>query len=199
MKRAWYSFWLRVAFALRLRWPSIWLQRWIKGELKAPKKPIPDFETPHEAAAYAGERFQYRLDMGRLGGLVFPLDWITDPEVFQARLEEGTAKDGDCDDYHYWAAVAVSKIEGVDSVYLLSSGYPGGAHTTAVFRYKGNWLHFDYSIYPLHDPNEAPAAVAKRYTKAADGDPEVVFYVFETLDPPWRAKAIGPDKVPSFP
>jgi hypothetical protein len=49
-------------------------------------------------------------------------------------------------------------------------------------------------LYKLEDPNDAPLKVAERYTRSYDPI-EVTFYVFETIDPPWRAVAISPDKL----
>jgi hypothetical protein len=150
------------------------------------------FEKPTDLVAYATARFRYRKDQGRIGGWVFPLDWITDPEVFQARLEnlDNPARDGDCDDYHYWAATALSKIHGVDRIHLLSTGYRGGGHATVIYRYYQSWYHLDYRIYSISDPNRAPMQVADRY-----GDGSVLFWVFESFDRPWRAVAIYPERL----
>lgn len=191
------SMWLRVAYALRLRGPFIRAQRWLAGENNAPKKPLPFLPTPEAVQAYMMSRFQYRPDEFRLfnSGITIPLDWVSDPEVFQYRLESETLKDGDCDDIHFWAANMLLRVPEVVRVYLLSSGFRTGAHTTVVFqRDSRSWWHLDYHLYQLDDPNDAPLKVAERYT-----DPsvpiEVVFYLFETVNPPWRAAAIGPDKL----
>ncbi|MHA1572984.1 MAG: hypothetical protein ACTSX8_03235 [Alphaproteobacteria bacterium] len=191
-KQRWYRFWLQAAYALHLRWPATLVQRWIKGELNAPKAKLKIFDTPQGVVDYAQSRFHYRADTGRVGGLVFPLDWVTHPEVFQARLDDKTVADGDCDDYHYWAANVLSLIEGVDRVYLLSSGYPGGAHATVVLRYRGRWMLLDYRLHDIADPNVAPIKVAKIH---AHGSTEVPWYVFESVWNPWRAAAIGPDRI----
>lgn len=194
-KQHWFRFWLRAAYFLRLRWPAIWLVRWLKGELSAPRKELPPFKTPDEIIRYAAERFQYREDKGRVGGWVFPLDWVTDPEVFQARLDDRVQRDGDCDDYHFWVAEALSGVDGIDRLYLMTCGYRGGAHTTVVFRDSWKkWRLVDYALTTLEDPNDAPGLVARRYS--IDGTGHVTYYVFETLFfPPWRAEAIGPDKI----
>lgn len=190
-KQRWYWFWLKVAFWLRLRWPVIKLQRWIKGEHKAPRREVMTFETPSKLVGYATARFKYRKDQGRIGGWVFPLDWVTDPEVFQARLEgEGEPRHGDCDDYHFWAATALAKIRGVSDIYLVSTGYKGGGHATVVYRYFGAWYHLDYRIYSISDPHRAPQQVADRY-----GDGSIMFWVFESFDRPWRAAAIYPERL----
>jgi len=191
-KQWWIVFWLRAAYMFRLRWPFIWLQRWAKGELKAKRKPVMTFETPNQLATYAMARFKYRKDQGRIGGWVFALDWVTDPQVFQARLEDtnSTERDGDCDDYHFWAATALKKIDGVRRIYLLSTGYKGGGHATVVYEYRGAWYHLDYRIYSISNPNRAPKQVAGKYSNG-----EVLFWVFESVDPPWRPVAIFPDRL----
>jgi hypothetical protein len=184
------SFWIRVAYLLRLRGPFVRLQRRLKREHKAPRKPLPKFDSPEHVERYVKKRFKYRLDQTRIGGKMIPLDWVTDPEVFHARLDEGEQKDGDCDDYHAFVAHALKPISGVSDVYLLSSGYKGGGHTTCVYKFKGNWYLFNYSIKLIDDPNDAPRLVAEWGTKG-DNEVAVEFYVFETIDPPWRAAALG--------
>jgi len=197
MEKWWYGILLRSAYALRLRYPAIWAQRWWMGENKAPRSPLPMFNTPEAIVEYAQNRFRYRSDQGKLGGWMYPLDWITHPEVFQHRLENDQDRDGDCDDYHWWAASCLAKIPDVTTIYLLSSGYDGDkGHATCVFEYRGSWKHLDYRIYPLSDPNDAPLEVAKRYTRGGRRV-DVPWYVFESQSNPWRAVAIGPNgKVP---
>ena len=190
LKRTWYAFWLRVMYGARLRWALTWWQRWAKGEHKAERKPVITFPTPNALVDYAMDRFEYRRDQGRIGGWVFPLDWTTDPEVFQARLDDGVGRDGDCDDYHFWAATALAKIDGVERVYLLFVGYGGGGHATVVYAYRGAWYHLDYRIYAISGPNKAPQQVAERY-----GDGDVLFWVFEDFERPWRAVAISPRRL----
>lgn len=197
MKVKWYSFWIRLAYFLRLRGVFNNLQRWLKGEHDAPRSPLLRFDTPDELRRYVHERFVYRLDQARVGGIAFPLDWITEAEVFQARLENRSNIDGDCDDYHNWFARCLQTMTGVSKVYLLSLGYVGGGHTVCVYKYGKNWFLCDYKIYPLNDPNNAPMKVAARRTKDKD-DPSVSFFVFESIDPEFRAVAIGPnDRVPT--
>ena len=149
------------------------------------------FETPQHLVDYAKARFKYRKDEGRIGGWVFPLDWVTEPEVFQARLElSSVQRHGDCDDYHYWAAEALSKIQGVSHIHLLLTGYKGGGHATVVYCHLGAWYHLDYQIYAIADPNKAPEQVADRY-----GDGQILFWVFESFRWPWRAVAIYPERL----
>lgn len=187
---------LRLAYALRLRWPFIWLQRLLKGELSAPREPLPThLKTPEEIYLYAKQRFKYRKDEARLGKWIVPMDWVTDPEVMQHRLNNPDDRDGDCDDIHFWAARMLQDCPGVSRVYLCSSGFVGGAHTTCVYRYNDAWYHLDYRIYTLANPNSAPMRVASRYTRPPNAV-KVTFSVFETIDPPWRAVAIGKDQVP---
>ena len=85
----------------------------------------------------------------------------------------------------------LSRMDGVDRVWPLSVGYPGAGHTVCVFRYTGTWYLLNYKIQAIDDPNEAPMLVAEWGTKAP-AVPAVEWFVFETLDPPWRPAAIGP-------
>lgn len=188
LKQRWFWFWISLAYLLRLRGVANAVQRWVAAEHRAPRSELRSFESPEQLVAYARPRFRWRLDSGRLGGWALPLDWITSPEVFQHRLEQDDVGHGDCDDYHYWAAVLIAEMDDVDVVYLLSSGLPRGGHTTAVFRRADRWWHLDYGLYPIDDPNDAPAKVARRY---ADVD-TVPWYVFEHIEPRWRSAAIGP-------
>lgn len=187
------AIWLFFALGLRARVNNV--QRWLAGEKNAPRKPLPDFDTPEELERYAQRRFQYRKDSvaakGALG-LGVPLDWYTDPEVFQERLETGAVLDGDCDDYHWWFATCLERIPEVDAVMVLSSGFKGepipilglpylNGHTTCVFRRKSKWYLVDYTISLLGDePWNAPEVVALRYS--ADGSDDVLFAAFERLN-----------------
>jgi hypothetical protein len=184
---------LRIVYALRLRSAFIWLQRRFKGEHKETRTPVRNFASPDELARFARPRFQYRKDYGEIFGVRFPLDWPTDPEVFQTRLDSKKNVDGDCDDYHVWAAVALSLIDGVQKVYILSTIYTGGGHTCCVFKFNGNWFLLNYGIESIDDPNDAPAKVADWATE----NPKIYAYVFENVEPAWSAAAIGPNqKVP---
>lgn len=189
MRQAWYGFWIRLAFLLRLRGLSVRLQRWLKRETKAPRAPLESFPRPEAIEEYVSSRFEYRDDETRIGGWTVPLDWVTDPEVFQARLDSDEKRDGDCDDFAFWVANVLLDVPGVEVVYLVSAGFPGGGHTFCVYRYHGGWFLFDYRISELRNPNDAPERIAHRYF--GEGT-EVYWYAFETVEPPWRLAATCP-------
>lgn len=179
-----------------------WLQRRGNGEHKAERRPLPTsaeyegtrLETPEQLEAYAQKHFKYRRDSGRLGGFVYPLDYVTEPEVFQARLESGAVRDGDCDDYHHWFARCLEQLENPPTeVLALSSGFRRakgatdadgnklprqGGHTTCVYLQGGNWYHVNYRIRLVENPNDAPRLVAEKHGDPSD--PRVPWYVFET-------------------
>lgn len=189
----WYGFWLRVAFALKLRRPFNRFQRWLKNEHKAPRKALPSFEDIFDVDRYARkQKYTWREDATRIGGLMLPLDYISEPEVFQAKLELPISPDGDgdCDDRHFWAAHCYKRIKGVEDVVLCSSGFKGGGHTTCAVLFNGQWYHDNYGLEPIDDPNDIPMLVAMWGTKA--GKPvEVTFYVFEDVE--LNALAICPN------
>jgi hypothetical protein len=177
-------------YKLRLRPAFNWLQRRAKGEHKATRAPLPRFSTPASIEEYIRFRFSWRADSGRLGGIVFPLDWISDAEIFHARVLAGESGHGDCDDYHNFFAVALRTLVGVGRVYLVSSGFRkgrfGGGHTTCVFEYRSRWYHVDYGIKEIDDPNLAPYEVAR--ARSDDGSTYVPWAVFE--DEYQRAAAV---------
>jgi hypothetical protein len=193
---------IRLAYALGIR---RWLnerQRKLTGETDATHTPLPLFGSPEEMIAYIDERFEWRKDVsGRLGGRVWPLDWVSHPEVFQTRLEYGRVDgDGDCDDYHAWCAACLERMPTVHEVYLLSSGFAAssswwwpwrawGGHTTCVYRDVDGWHLIDYKISDIDDPNHAPELVATRYSD--DGSSWVPWFVFEGVD--GEAVAVGPN------
>jgi hypothetical protein len=181
----WYGFWVRIAYALRLRRGANRLQRWLKGEPKAPRKALPLFSAVEDVDRYARkQRYKWRTDASRVGGILLPLDWISDPEVFQARLEQPSPSgdgDGDCDDRHFWAAHCYARIEGVQNVMLCSTGFAGGGHTTCAFLLNGQWYHDNYGLSPIDDPNDIPQIVARRHTPEGK-KVRVIFYVFEDLE-----------------
>jgi len=201
LKRVWFGLWIRVAFLLNLRKLSCGFMRWWSGERNEKRAKLPRFSSPSELQTYVMNRFQYRKDQFELkvfkNRWLFMCDWVTDPEVFQARLEDRITRDGDCDDIHFWAAHALLDVPGVTEVYLLSSGFIGGAHATTVFKHEGQWRHLDYNLYNLKDPNSAPDAVTDRYTKG--GKPkETTFWSFERVThSSWKPAAIVPMKLPS--
>lgn len=202
VKGLWFGFWIRVAYLFNLRKLSCSFMRWWSGETKAKRMKLPTFRTPEEMANYVSTRFQYRKDEFELKLFkrrwFFMSDWVSDPEVFQARLESREVKDGDCDDIHFWAANVLVEVPGVTDVFLLSSGFNGGAHATTVFKRDGVWKHFDYELYNLKDPNFAPDAVTERYSKKGTKK-ETTFYAFERVarGGVWEPVAIIPRKLPT--
>lgn len=201
VKQLWFGFWIRVAYLFNLRWASCEFMRWWSGEHKAPRVLLPVFNTPEEVQTYVMSHFQYRKDQFELKLFkrrwFFMCDWVSHPEVFQGRLMDKTTKDGDCDDIHFWVARALLDVPGVEEVYLLSSGFKGGAHATTVFLYKDQWKHFDYHIYDLKNPNLAPDAVTDRYTKKGVAK-ETTFWNFERVTgSSWSPAAIIPRKLPA--
>ena len=168
---------LRLVFALHLRKPWSLFVRWLQNE-KA-RADITQYLSPG-AIEDAMKFFQYRHDP--LGGQV---DYVSHPEYVQAMLNNRRERDGDCDDGHWYVANALKPINGVEAVYLLSSGFSSkkagktSAHCTCVYKYHGNWYHYDWANYPIADPNDAPKAVAKRYTK--DPDAGVTYWVWESV------------------
>jgi hypothetical protein len=201
LKIYWFGFWIRVAYLLGLRRLSCWAGRWLAGDNKVKKTELPKFDDLEHVESYFDDLFQYRYDKilieVKKGATIFlPLDWVSDPRVFQTKLEDAKVKDGDCDDAHFWFAHAIQGMAGVEEVYLLSSGWPGGAHATTVFRFFGQWLHFDYRIYELEDPMDAPAKVAERYTKGGAKSQRVTFWNFERVTPTsWEPAAICPKEI----
>lgn len=189
------SLWLKFAYALHLR--AIWNAIAVVFMKDFEKMPLKTFATPKDLEAYLAKVFKYGPDPGDditiEGQVAVPAGWLDyakEPEHFQWLLEN-PGPDGDCDCHHWYVANVLLTIPGVEKVYFLISGFVGGAHATAVYTYGGQWYHFDYRIYPLANPNEAPGRVAKRYTKKGN-DIDVTYYVFETVKPN-AAAAIGPD------
>lgn len=191
--RWWYSFWIKLAYKLGLRRWANNRQRALTGENKDQRvDKLLEVATPGEIRAYAKHHnYKWRKDATRIGGKAWPLDWVSEPEVFQWRLEQDPFPegDGDCDDYHAWYAACLTKVPNVDKVILCSTGYPGGGHTTCAFKYKGDWFHVNYSVAKINDPNDIPRIVAEWGTDAPK-EPKVLWYVFEDLD--FNALAIGP-------
>lgn len=200
LKIYWFGFWIRIAYLLGLRRLSCAVGRWLSGENKVKKTELPKFESLEEIESYFSDLFQYREDKVQIqvnkgAAIVFPLDWVSDPRVFQTRLEDSKTRDGDCDDAHFWFANVIQGMQGVEDVYLLSSGWPGGAHATVVFRHFGQWLHFDYKIRDLENPMDAPEAVAARYS-GGKGSQKVTFWNFERVTPTsWKPAAICPTEL----
>jgi hypothetical protein len=193
------GFFIKLAYLLRLRGPANSFQRWLKKEHKAPRVKLLEASTPQQIRDFAKEHgYKWRKDATRVGGWVLPLDWVTHPEVFQAKLKQDPypGGDGDCDDYHNWFAACLRKIPSVEKVYVVSSGYPGGGHTTCCYKQDGKWYHVNYKIAEIDNPNDIPDIVAVWGTDAPK-KPKVTFYVFEHAYPQWKAAATGPNgKVP---
>jgi hypothetical protein len=167
--------------------------RRIQGETA--RKPLFKYQSPGELENVISKQFQYRRDP--LDG---NLDYTSHPEYVQAVLDDPKLKDGDCDDGHWYIANCLKAIKDVTAVYFLSSGWDGpagaGGHCTAVYKYNGAWYHFDWTIHPINDPNEAPNMVTARYggTKAF-----TTFWVWESVGETgddtsaWKPLAICPD------
>lgn len=167
--------WFVFFFGIRKRWT--FLIRWFRNEHPEYWKPIRDYKAPGNIED-AMSNFLYRGDP--FNG---QLDYISHPEYVQAVLDNPNINDGDCDDGHFYVANALRKCIGVTKIYYLSSGFSSkknkksGAHATCVYKYHDKWYHYDWSIYEIDDPNNAPLAVAKRYTK--DENAKVTYWVWE--------------------
>ena len=181
--RGWYRFWIKLAYALDLR---VWAnnrQRELK-EKEAPRSALLRANTPEEVVLFAHRNaYKWRPDATRVGGWMVPLDWISEAEVFQWKLEQDAFPegDGDCDDRHYWSGRCFEEVPGVEHVMLVSVGYPGGGHTTCAFYRDGKWTHDNYGILPVENPLDIPQLVA-RWGTDAPKEPRVLWSVFETLD-----------------
>lgn len=199
MNKAWWiktfaPFTLRLAMPLRKPWSM--LVRYLQYEVE--RQPVRAYSTPVELER-AMKAFQYEHDP--LDGTI---DYVSHPEYVEWTLSN-PKPDGDCDDGHWYVANALKKIQGVEEVYFLSSGFYSkaknklGAHATCVYKYGGQWYHYDWRIRSIKDPNDAPKVIATRYT--GDPDAEVTFWVWETVGEVgddrsgWNPKAICPDKL----
>lgn len=181
---------IRIAYKLRLRRAWSYFMRMVRGETQ--RANFPTFlKTPEDLEEYLGAYFEYRKDP--LNGA---LDYVSHPNHTQWKLNRMDIADGDCDDIHFWAAYILNVMPGVEEAYFLSSGYPSDAffsgHCTVVYKRCSNWWHFDYKNRPLHDPNDAPDIVAKRYGQ--NGELVAPWYVWEKVNP-WRLVVISPGKV----
>jgi len=182
---------IRVAFALKLRKPWSKFCRWLQQEND--RAPLVKYATPADLER-AMASFQYRKDP-----LEGQLDYTSHPEYVQAMLNDPKRTDEDCDGGHWYVANCLKLIEGVDKVFFLSSQWDGpkgiGGHATAVYRYFGQWFHFDWKIYEIDDPNNAPQKVANRY--GGEGS-TVLCWVWESVGEVgndasgWQPLAISP-------
>lgn len=177
-------------YKLGLRRILIKAQRVLSGEWKTIKTPLPDIYRPEDVETYINQKFKYRLDTLSIGNKKIPLDWVTTPEVFQTRLENPEDVDGDCDDYHYWAATMLARIPGVSNVMMVSTVWSGGGHTVCTYFYNRKWFLFNYGISEIDSPNDVPRLVFKRHAEVGS---KVLFYVFEDLD--FNLLAAKPDSV----
>lgn len=146
---------------------------------------LPSLKEPSDVWNYLRGRFEYRKDPAR--GM---LDYFSEPEVFHWRFLNEDIPDGDCDDVARFAAACIQKMDGVQELYILHSGFNGGAHATVVFKRFDCWFHFDYGVHPINNPMDAPRKVAARYAKKSCRNYEVTYWNFETFD--MRPVAINP-------
>lgn len=164
-------------------------QRVITGENLKRRTRLPKFYRPEDVERYINQKFKYRLDEIKIMGKTIPLDWVSDPEIFQTKLINMDDFDGDCDDYHYWVATSLSKLAGVKNVMMVSIVWAGGGHTVCVYSYKGDWWLFNYAIIKIDSPNDVPKLVLSRHAPKA----EMRFYVFEDLN--FKLLAVKPETV----
>lgn len=164
---------IKIAFYLRLRRPANNLQRWLRREHKATRATLPRFPDPEAMTKFGLAHFQYREDKGFLTP-----DWSTHPEVFQARLAAPGDTDGDCDDYHAWAAELLSRMPDVDRVMRMSCWTWKSGHTTAVFERGGQLWLVDYDLYPVADYRAALERVRTNHKWQG----ELKGWVFEDVD-----------------
>lgn len=195
----------KFAYLIRIRKPINDLQKYIRGEHKAPRTPLPPsdhpFLTPQSVVRYAYSKFEYRKDRvkidfpdwieSRVGQRFFlPLDWITDADVFHYRLLTEEIRDGDCDDYHNFVAQCLALREEVDEVYLCYVGYRGGGHVVCAFKSTNQWYLVDYRTTMINSLDDIAPKIAAKYSK--DKSSVIYFWVVETVrEPGWRAKQIG--------
>jgi len=174
--RLWFGFWIRLVYLLRLRNIINVFQRWLK-ERKAEKSHLRDFDSPENMVNYARTFFDWRRDETRVGGIVFPLDWISHPEVFERRLEKRENLDGDCDDYAAYCCAHLKKM-GIDA-WLCSVGYPGGGHTVCCYEHNGKKYLINYKLQEIQDFNDVPQIIAEWGTRKNGKEPKVYWYLFE--------------------
>ena len=182
--RAWYWFWIGVLYGLRLRRPLNSLQRRLQKERSEARLPLADLRTLDGLRAHL-KPFDYRKDGSRIAGFFFPMDYVSDPEVFEARLRSGAVADGDCDDFAHYAATQLKRM-GHDA-YHVTIGYQGGGHVACVYRGKGDgtWYLMNYqTVTYLEHPQDAEEhllkwATARRTRKHEKGTAKSRWLVFE--------------------
>lgn len=152
-----------------LRRPAIWIVREISGENGQPQKALPAFTTLADITDYARDRFVYRIDSIGLFGHALKLDWITDPLVFQAKLNEAITPDGDCDDYHAWVCACALRVPHVKRASLLTAIYATGGHAVSLIEFDdGSLTMINYQTHtPVLSVKHAANLVAKWGTRDA--------------------------------
>lgn len=159
--RLWYGFWIWLLFALRLRKPFNDLQRRLAGEHKAPRKPLAEVSHPGELREHL-KGFDWRRDTFNVGKFRVFADFVSHPQVFEARLADPDTEDGDCDDFGHYAATQLLKMEHVSQAYAVSVGYPGGGHIACVYEFRDVWYLMNYfEITRMDDPLAAGALLMK--------------------------------------
>lgn len=183
MARAWFGFWIWALYALRLRRPLNNLQRWIAGERKAPRAELARLLHPADLVEHF-RGYDWRPDGTRIGGIFLPLDYVSAPEVTEARLRDASRADGDCDDAHHLAAVYLERMIGVERAYHVTIGYRGGGHLACVYRFRGAWYLLNYDRIHLLDRLDDVEAVLLRWATRAKGIDvgPARWLVFETTD-----------------
>lgn len=180
---------IRAFYWLKLRVLLINIQRVLTGENTRRRTVLPSFNKPIDIERYINSKFKYRLDTIKILNKTIPLDWVSEPEVFQAKLINVKDYDGDCDDYHYWVATCLSRTAGVSDVMMVSIVWAGGGHTVCVYSYEKEWYLFNYRIFRIDSPNDVPSLVLERHAPES----EIRFYVFEDLK--FKLIAASPDTV----
>lgn len=195
-----WPFLVRLFFFLRLRKPVNNFQRWWRNEHKAKRVPLPTFKAPGELEDYIRARFKWRPDGTRLGRWFLPLDYISHPEVFHARILDGVRdNDGDCDDFHAFCAEVLDTMPKIDAAYLHSVVWNGGGHTTALYKVGEAYIGFNYKIADGAIIGSSLAEVADLWADMVlqwaqdkrEGEPElrIKFWCLETPD--HKLEAVG--------
>jgi hypothetical protein len=185
MMDTWWGFWIRVFFWTRLRLVVNEFQRLITLQFREPREDLPAFETPADVENYLKGRYDWGPDQLRLWRHRIPIDFSRRPEVFQARLTDGTVKDeGDCDDVHTWARQALEGVPGVAWAHLFSACWKGGGHTFCVYEYKARVYVFNYRIAGPLELVDVPAHMLDWTNNNREKDEEPVarlkWFVLET-------------------
>lgn len=174
--RAWFGFWIWLFYALRLRRPWNSVVRWAL-ERNAPRESLAAVRSPGDVAlALSGWR--WRRDGTRVGGLFVPIDYVSHPEVVQARLLSGESTDGDCDDAHHYAAVQLARCWGVGRVLHISIGYKDGGHLAVVYEYRDCWWLLNYGRVTqlVGGPNSAVGPLLRWAQRPEDERPRWLYF-----------------------